>query len=115
MAVALIALWFMLPASQTADIAIYKRQKEILADVKTARKDNGLAALATKYGKETEPMAKDLDKRLNPKYPHRKFLMWNAKYRLNEILTGAKAKSEQAEKDFENNLKQVALILGLKE
>lgn len=114
LAVAVLAgLWFVLPASQGADIAIYKTQKEWLTAMQAAEKGKSFASLGGKYDTEAKAMATDLAKRLSSSYPHRKFLMWNAKYRLAEVVGGDPVKAPQAVKDFEANLKQAATYLKI--
>jgi hypothetical protein len=112
---ALAGVWFVLPASQGADIAIYKTQKEWLTAMQAAEKDKSFASLSGKYDKDAKEMATDLGKRLSSSSPHRKFLMWNAKYRLAEVVSGDPVKSAQAVKDFEANLKQAAQFLRISE
>lgn len=112
---ALVAIWFVLPASQTADIEIYKKQKTWLTEMESANKDKKLATLGTKFDTDAKEMATDLSKRLNTSYPHRKFLMWNAKYRLKEIVGTNPKKAEQALKEFEGNLKQAAQYLKIQD
>lgn len=111
----LVALWFVLPASQKADIEIYNKQKAWLTELQSAQKDNKLASLSSKFEAEAKVMTTDLTKRLNTSYPQRKFLMWNAKYRLAEIVGQNPKKAEQALKEFEGNLKQAAQFLKIKD
>lgn len=113
---AAVALWIFLPASQTADIAIYRQQKAILAEAEAAMGDPvAMEAVASRHNDEMVVMATDLTKRLSSSYPHRKFLSWNAKYRFAEITGSDPQKSAQGVKDFEANLKQAATYLRLKD
>lgn len=113
---AAVALWIFLPVSQTADIAIYRQQKAILAEAEAAMGDPvAMEAVASRHNDEMVVMATDLTKRLSSSYPHRKFLSWNAKYRFAEITGSDPQKSAQGVKDFEANLKQAATYLRLKD
>lgn len=113
---AAVTLWVFLPVSQTADVAIYRQQKAILAEAEAAMGDPvAMQAVAARHENDLQLMASDLGRRLSSSAPHRKFLMWNAKYRFAEIAGSDPQKSAQAVKDFELNLKQAATFLGLKE
>jgi hypothetical protein len=108
--------WLFLSVPMTADIAIDRQQKRILAEAEAAMGDPvAVEAVAARHGAEMRKMARDLVGRINSSAPHRKFLTWNARYRFAEITGSDPRKSAQAVKDFEANLQQVAAILRLKE
>lgn len=112
---AAVAVWIFLPISQPADIAIYRQQKAILAETEAALGDPvAMKAVAARHGHDLKQVASDLV-RLSASAPHRKFLMWNAKYRFAEMTGSDPVKSAQAVKDFEANLHQAAGFLRLKD
>lgn len=113
--IVLVGLYFVLPASTGADTEIYKKQKEWLTAMKAAEKDKSFASLSGKFETEAKAMSEDLSKRLSASSPQRKFLMWNAKYRLPEIVGADPKKAEQSLKDFEANLRQAASFLKIKD
>lgn len=110
------AAWFLWPAAHAEDVAIYRRQRAILVELEAASGNPAaLSSLSQRYSAEMDGMARDLARRLSSSAPHRKFLMWNAKYRVMDMSSADRQQALQAVKDYKSNLKQAAQYLRLKD
>jgi hypothetical protein len=106
-----------LPASSAGDRKKLEQLQQILAEFRENREKKASAAEWEAFMKKAEevrkPIADELEKSANRKYPARQYLLWASRNRLPEMLQGEREKPGIAEEQFEGNLYDAAKILGV--
>lgn len=107
----------LLPASTGADRKKLEQLQQILADFRKNREDRVGPAEWEAFTKKAEeirkPIADELEKTANRKFPARQYLLWASRNRLPEMLQSNREKPGLAEEQFEANLYDAAKLLGV--
>jgi hypothetical protein len=121
-AVVAVAVFFvfgssLLPKSTAGDRKKLEQLQQILAEFRENREKKAGPAEWEAFLKKAEevrkPMADELEKTANRKYPARQYLLWASRNRLPEMLQSDREKPGTAEEHFEGNLYDAARLLGV--
>ncbi len=118
---ALVGIYFslgFLPASTGSDRQLQTRLEEVLATVKKLRETKAPAgeweALAQATAKEyPKDFVDKLQSSASRKYPYKQLHLWCVRDRLQKMISNSRTKVSHEERDFENNLREAAKLLGM--
>jgi hypothetical protein len=113
--VGLIFGWQFLPKSRGDDIKRYQALKQMLDEIKTKRASSPaeLLPMQEKLKKLGKQYADELKSKASPSEPAKQCLLWASRDEIPRMITAGLILESQAEKSFEQKLKEAAIELGL--
>lgn len=119
--IALVGLYFcmgFLPASTGSDRALQAKLENVLISVKKLREAKAPApeweALAQSAKKDyPKDFIDKLQQSASRKYPYKQLHLWCVRDRLDKMIANSRTKVSHEERDFENNLREAAKLLGM--